>query len=245
MKSESIIQELLRLCKAVPPNQDEGSEEPPKEKLRTSLDDQPPSGPPKEEIPSVIGPSTQIMQAPVDTSLDHPPTQERPHKSAPSAEKSASITVARDTVDATAEDSAAILQGPSPVLESHTGHPAPGDDTSDSDSYLSYASQHDSPVSSRSGTPPLEEPKMLKRAVAIMNQITSDDQHILAQSAALHEKAKLLREQAKKVRDVVRAEQGRRERLEAYFMHWREISPTWPKEWIYDEGKEEYIRTKP
>jgi hypothetical protein len=46
----------------------------------------------------------------------------------------------------------------------------------------------------------------------------------------------MLREQAANVRDVVRAEQGRRERFEAYFKHWREISPTWPKEWIHDEG---------
>jgi hypothetical protein len=80
---------------------------------------------------------------------------------------------------------------------------------------------------------------MLNRAVEIMKQITSDDQQILAQVAVLRKRAKMLREQAKDVRDVVRAERGRRERLEAYFTYWREISPTWPKEWIYDEGEEE------
>jgi hypothetical protein len=79
---------------------------------------------------------------------------------------------------------------------------------------------------------------MLNRAVGIMNQITSDDQRILVQIAALRERAKMLREQAKNVRDVVRVEQGRRKRLEAYFTYWREISPTWPREWIYDEGEE-------
>ncbi|KAG2368834.1 hypothetical protein BDR07DRAFT_1390234 [Suillus spraguei] len=80
---------------------------------------------------------------------------------------------------------------------------------------------------------------MLNRAVEIMNQITSDDQRVLGQIVSLRKKAKMLREQAKNVRDVVRAEQGRRERLEAYFTHWREISPTWPKDWIYDESEEE------
>ncbi|KIK35411.1 hypothetical protein CY34DRAFT_812193 [Suillus luteus UH-Slu-Lm8-n1] len=67
------------------------------------------------------------------------------------------------------------------------------------------------------GTPPPERPQMLNRAVGIMNQITSDDQRILIQIAALHERAKMLWEQAKNVRDVVRAEQGRRMRLEGYF----------------------------
>jgi hypothetical protein len=120
-----------------------------------------------------------------------------------------------------------------------TGRPAPlDDDTSDADSYLSYENQHGSPLSSRSGTPPPEEPEMLNRAVGIMNKITSDDRRILVQIAALRERAKMLREQAKVMRDVVRAEQGRRKRLEAYFTYWREISPTWPKEWIYDEGEE-------
>ncbi|KAG1720063.1 hypothetical protein EDD22DRAFT_938674, partial [Suillus occidentalis] len=70
---------------------------------------------------------------------------------------------------------------------------------------------------SRSGTPLPERPEMLNRAVGIMNQITSDDQRILVQIAALCERAKMLREQAKNMRDVVRAEQGRRKRLEAYF----------------------------
>ncbi|KAG2350751.1 hypothetical protein BDR05DRAFT_954862 [Suillus weaverae] len=235
MKSETIIQELLKLYKVVPLHQDEGSKEP----LRKSIEDQPPSERASEEIPPVAGPSAQLMDIPMDTSLDHPSTQEGPQKSVLSAEKSAPITVARDVADVASVNSAGVLQDLSPVLESHTGHPAPGDDTSDADSYLSYASQHGSPLSSRSGTPPLAKPQMLNRAVGIMNQITSDDQRILGQIAALRKRAKMLREQAKNVRDVVRAEQGRRKRLEPYFTYWREISPTWPKEWIYDEGEEE------
>jgi hypothetical protein len=140
-----------------------------------------------------------------------------------------------------AAENARTSQGPSPVLESHTMHNAPNeDDISDSGSDLSYASKnglYNSPVSSRAGSPPLEEPMMLERAVKIMNQITADDQRILAQIAALRERAATLREQAQKARDVVRAEQGRRVRLEAYFTYWREIAPEWPKEWIYDSGR--------
>jgi hypothetical protein len=241
MKSETIIQELLKLYKVVPQHQDKGSEEPPKKRLRTSVQDQSPSGSIRktsEEI-EVAGPSIQIMDIPVDTSLNHPPIKEGSQKYALSAERNAPITVASDAANVAAVDPAAILQGPSLVPESHTGHPALGNDTSDADSDLSYASQHGSPLSLRSGTPPLEQPQMLNRAVEIMKQITSDDQHILAQVAVLRKRAKMLREQAKDVRDVVRAERGRRERLEAYFTYWREISPTWPKEWIYDEGEEE------
>ncbi|KAG2745137.1 hypothetical protein P692DRAFT_20742855, partial [Suillus brevipes Sb2] len=101
-----------------------------------------------------------------------------------------------------------------------------------------------SPVSSRAGTPPPEEPHMLNRAVSIMKQITTDDQRILAHATALRQRAAGLKEQAKNVRDVVRAERGRRERLEAYFTYWREIAPNWPKDWIYEEGEEDRLRTE-
>jgi hypothetical protein len=79
---------------------------------------------------------------------------------------------------------------------------------------------------------------MLKRAVSIMSQITADDQRLLSQIATLRERAAMLQEQARNVRDVVRAEQGRRARLETYFTYWREIAPEWPKEWLYEESEE-------
>jgi hypothetical protein len=85
---------------------------------------------------------------------------------------------------------------------------------------------------------------MLNRAVDIMKQITVDDQRVLAQAAALRQRAAGLKEQAKNVRDVVRAERGRRVRLEAYFTYWREIAPKWPKDWIYEEGEEDRMRTE-
>ncbi|KAG1781929.1 hypothetical protein EV702DRAFT_1067968 [Suillus placidus] len=85
---------------------------------------------------------------------------------------------------------------------------------------------------------------MLNRAVNVMRQITADDQRVLAQAAALRQRAAGLKEQAKNVRDVVRAERGRRVRLEAYFAYCREIAPEWPKDWIYEEGEEDQIRTE-
>ncbi|KAG2745291.1 hypothetical protein P692DRAFT_20742195, partial [Suillus brevipes Sb2] len=171
MKSVVIIQELVKLSKAVPSLQDEESEEPQRKKAKTT-----------EERHPAAGPSTQTVDLP--------------------------------------------------------------DNSSDSgDSYLSYGSPsqqqyYRSPVSSRAGSPPPEEPHMLNRAVNIMKQITTDDQRILAHAAALRQRAADLKEQARNVRDVVRAERGRRERLEAYFTYWREIAPNWPKDWIYEEGEE-------
>jgi len=150
----------------------------------------------------------------------------------------------RNIGDNAAGHSEGTSEGPSTLPESHQ---APKGDINDSGSDLSYASRNGlyySPVSSRAGTPPLEESRMLERAVKIMNQITADDQCILAQIAALRERAAMLQEQAQNVRDVVRAESGRRMRLEGYFTYWREIAPEWPKEWIYEEGEEERIRTE-
>lgn len=138
----------------------------------------------------------------------------------------------------------------SPLLQSPNGQPAAEDNSSDSGgSYLSYGSPsqqvyYKSPVSSRAGTPPPEEPEMLDRAVNIMKQIIADDNRVLAHAAALRQRAAGLKEQAKNVRDVVRAERGRRVRLEAYFVYWREIAPKWPKDWIYEEGEEDQMRTE-
>jgi hypothetical protein len=140
-------------------------------------------------------------------------------------------------------EAAATSQGPSPIL----GDKAPEDDISDAGSDLSYTSKNGyyySPVSSRAGTPPLEDPRMLERAVKIMNQITADDQRILAQIATLRERAATLKEQAQKVRDVTRAEHGRRERLESYFTYWREIAPEWPTNWLYEEVEEDRFHTE-
>ncbi|KAG2153291.1 hypothetical protein DEU56DRAFT_774233 [Suillus clintonianus] len=260
MKSAAIIRELGKLCNVAPLLQDEESEEPPKKKSRTT-----------EENPPAAGPSTRIIDLPMATSrkyhasyhasrrsainltlwsADHPIIEEDAPTSVMllTAEKITPIIAAGDAADSPPENLAGKSPRLSPVLESHTGHAAAEDVPSDSDSNLSHRSMNQeeyykSPVSSRAGTPPPEEPQMLDRAVNIMKQITADDQRILVQIAALRQRAAALKEQAKNVRDVVRAEKGRRVRLEAYFAHWREIAPKWPKDWIYEEGEEDELRT--
>ncbi|KAG1731144.1 hypothetical protein EDB19DRAFT_1738949 [Suillus lakei] len=241
MKSAAIIRELVNLGKVVPQLQDEVSEEPRRKKSRTT-----------EVSPVAAGPSTRTIDLPMDTSFDHPIIQEGAPTTGPILAAGAGTPI-KAFVDA-GGIAPENLAGKSPSLsalrESPTGHPAAEDDSSDSgDSYLSYGGPdqqqyYKSPVSSRAGTPPPDEQQMLNRAVNIMKQITADDQRVLVQACALRQRAAELKEQARNVRDVVRAERGRRARLEAYFTHWREIAPKWPKDWLYEEGEEDQIRTE-
>ncbi|KAG1746491.1 hypothetical protein EDB19DRAFT_361034 [Suillus lakei] len=239
MKSAVIISELVKLAKVVPLLQDGESEEPPRKKSRTTG-----------ESPPAADPSTRTIDLPMDTCLDHPIIQEDPSASVLILTPVTPIKAGGDAAGIAPENPAGRSPSLSPLLESPNGHPAAEDDSSDSGgSYLSYGSPsqqqyYKSPVSSRAGTPPPEEPQMLHRAVDIMKQITVDDERILVQAAALRQRATGLKEQARNVRDVVRAERGRRVRLEAYFACWREIPPTWPKDWIYEEGEEDQIRTE-
>ncbi|KAG1870945.1 hypothetical protein C8R48DRAFT_770543 [Suillus tomentosus] len=238
MKSTVIIRELVRLSKVVPLLQDEESEEPPRKKSRTT-----------EVGCPAAGPSTRTIDLPLVASFDPPIIKEdAPTPILILAEENKTPTKATRHTGVISTD---ILTGKSPSLSplvaSSNEHLAADDDSSDSGgSYLSYASpsRQRSPVSSRSGTPPPEEPQLLSRAVDIMKQIAADDQRILVQAAALRQRAAGLKEQARKVRDVLRVEQGRRVRLEAYFTYWREITPEWPKDWIYEEGEEDLIRTE-
>jgi hypothetical protein len=180
--------------------------------------------------------------------VDHPIIQEDPPTSILILTAVTPVKATGDAAGIASQNLAEKSPSLSPLLGSPNGHLAAEDISSDSGgSSLSYGSPsqqgcYKSPVSLRAGTPPLEEPQMLERAVNIMKQITTDDQRVLSQAAALRQKAAGLKEQAKNVRDVVRAEQGRRVRLEAYFAHWREITPKWPKDWIYEEGEEDQIR---
>ncbi|KAG2745138.1 hypothetical protein P692DRAFT_20892762 [Suillus brevipes Sb2] len=59
MKSVVIIQQLVKLSKAVPPLQDEESEEPQRKKAKTT-----------EERHPAAGPSTRTVDLPVDTSCE-------------------------------------------------------------------------------------------------------------------------------------------------------------------------------
>ncbi|KAG2343558.1 hypothetical protein BDR05DRAFT_962611 [Suillus weaverae] len=241
MKSAVIVRELVKLGKVVPLPQDEASEEPPRKKLRTT-----------EESRPAAHPSRRTIDLPVDTSFDPPIIQEDAPTSVLilAAENKTPTKAAGDAGGIAPDNLAGKSSSLSPLVESPNRDPAAEDDSSDSGgSYLSYASlnqqqYYKSPVSSRAGTPPPEESHLLNRAVSIMKQITADDQRVLVQAAALRRRAAELKEQARNVRDVVRAERGRRVRLEAYFTYWREIAPSWPKDWIYEEGEEDQIRTE-
>ncbi|KAG2750849.1 hypothetical protein P692DRAFT_20831501 [Suillus brevipes Sb2] len=235
MKSALIIRELVKLC--IPLLPDEESEEPPRKKSRTS-------GPP------AAGPSRRTVDLPMDTGSDYPIIQEDPPTPALLLAAVTPVKAAGDAAGIVPQNLARKSPSLSPLLQSPNGQPAAEDNSSDSGgSYLSYGSPsqqvyYKSPVSSRAGTPPPEEPEMLDRAVNIMKQIIADDNRVLAHAAALRQRAAGLKEQAKNVRDVVRAERGRRVRLEAYFVYWREIAPKWPKDWIYEEGEEDQMRTE-
>lgn len=91
------------------------------------------------------------------------------------------------------------------------------------------------PVSSRSGTPPLANVKDLDRCVTIMQEISAKDVALLTEVTEVRETAAKLRKKARDVRDLVKAESGRRERMEAYFRYWQEIEPMWHRKWLYGE----------
>lgn len=93
------------------------------------------------------------------------------------------------------------------------------------------------PVSSRSGTPPPATVKDLERCVTIMREISAKDVALLDEATDVQETAAKLRKRARDVRDLVKAENGRRERMEAYFRYWQEIEPaTWNREWLYGDN---------
>ncbi|KAG2369230.1 hypothetical protein BDR07DRAFT_1456854 [Suillus spraguei] len=239
MKSAVIIKELVKLYKFVPPLQDEESEKPPRKKPRTTR-----------EGPSAAGPSKRTIDLPMDRSFDHPIIREDPPTSSLLLAAVTPVKAAGNAAGIAPQNPAGRSPSLSPLVLESSEHPAAKDNSSDSGgSFLSYGSPsqqglYKSPVSSRAGTPSPEEPQMLNRAVNIMKQITTDDQRVLAQVATLRQRAAVLKEQGKNVRDIVRVERGRRERLEAYFTYWREIAPKWPKDWIYEEGEEDRIRTE-
>ncbi|KAH7927459.1 hypothetical protein BV22DRAFT_1031799 [Leucogyrophana mollusca] len=106
------------------------------------------------------------------------------------------------------------------------------------DTQLTYATQ---PSCSRASTPPLTEICELERAVRIMRSISSADQVYLTQIDALNDAAAQFRKHAEELRAVLRAEKGRRIRMESYFTYWRDIEPEWPREWIYGKPSNQEI----
>lgn len=91
------------------------------------------------------------------------------------------------------------------------------------------------PVSSRLGTPPAANVVNLEHCVTIMRQISAQDATLLKEVTDVRETAAKLRKRARDIRDLGKAEKGRRERMEAYFRYWQEIEPRWDREWLYGE----------
>lgn len=92
------------------------------------------------------------------------------------------------------------------------------------------------PISTRSETPPPANVNDLTRCVKIMREISAQDVAILDEVTGVRETAAKLRKRARDVRELVKAENGRRERMEAYFRYWQEIEPTWDREWFCGEN---------
>ncbi|KAI6009845.1 hypothetical protein EDC04DRAFT_2906390 [Pisolithus marmoratus] len=109
---------------------------------------------------------------------------------------------------------------------------------SDTDSEMTDITQpsYATPRSSRACTPLPSEVHQVQRAVDIMQHISRNDQTMIAEIARLRETAAQLRKQTQDIRDVVHCEQGRRERMEAYFTYWNKIEGTWPRKWLYGEA---------
>jgi hypothetical protein len=94
---------------------------------------------------------------------------------------------------------------------------------------------YNTPVSSRSSTPFPAYVYDLERCVTIMQEISAKDQALLDQVAALRETAAKLRKRAGDVRDIVKAQGSRRERMETYFRYWQQMDPDWHRQWLYGE----------
>ncbi|KIJ65919.1 hypothetical protein HYDPIDRAFT_27134 [Hydnomerulius pinastri MD-312] len=92
---------------------------------------------------------------------------------------------------------------------------------------------YDTPVSSRASTPQPAYVYDLERSVKIMQEISAKDQALLVQIAAMREAAAKLRQRARDIREMAKAERGRRERMEAFFMYWQNIEYPWDKKWLW------------
>lgn len=93
----------------------------------------------------------------------------------------------------------------------------------------SYVTQgtYATPDTSPEGTPIPADPDELERAVQIISHISASDQAMLNKISELRTIAADARKRASALRSVLRAERGRRERMEAYVRYWQEIAPGW------------------
>ncbi|KAG6381937.1 hypothetical protein JVT61DRAFT_561 [Boletus reticuloceps] len=208
MKSELIIQQLssLQIPKKIRPAENDLEEGPSRKRLKREAV--------SEEVPALPPAAPQDAQPSQDTSAQ-PSAKDPPPPDAGSLAPR-SMSPARKA----------------PVVASYDK-----DLFSGTESEMTEEEQLDfaTPVSSRSETPPPANVNDLKRCVTIMQQISAQDVALLDNVTGIRETAVKLRKRARDVRDLVKAESGRRERMEAYFRYWQEIEPTWDRKWLYGE----------
>ncbi|KAH7883205.1 hypothetical protein F5I97DRAFT_1903058 [Phlebopus sp. FC_14] len=189
-----------------------------------------------------VGPENKGLRTEEDTSEASPAKKkakmaEDPTPRLPPTPESQTVALTDDATKHLYEALSGALQ--QPATESQEDYPMEDDNLySASDSGGSHVTQPDyaTPVSSRSGTPLPSSISQLERSVRIMQEISEQDQAMIAQIAQLREKAAQLRKQTQDIRDVVRAEQGRRERMEAFFTYWTEIEEGWHRKWLWGEA---------
>ncbi|KAH0829170.1 hypothetical protein J3R83DRAFT_2681 [Lanmaoa asiatica] len=212
MKSELIIQQLssLRIPKRTRPAEDDPAEGTSRKRFKreTASEEISVSPTPKKQAALPDIPPTQ--DTPVQSRIEDP----RPPEAGPSAPRS--IPPAHKVPSGLSYDETLFSGTESEMTE---------------EEQLDFAT----PISSRSGTPPLANVKELNRCVTIMQEISAKDVVLLNEVTEVRETAAKLRKRARNVRDLVKAERGRRERMEAYFRYWQETEPTWHRKWLYGE----------
>ncbi|KAF8839089.1 hypothetical protein BDN67DRAFT_798078 [Paxillus ammoniavirescens] len=212
LKSDVIIQELLK--RQVPKSsrhaEDDPEEGPSRKRVKREDDAQPIELPPTPETQEALletqCPRETHIQVPVEAQPPRPPSPPRP----------ASVSQEEDRAKDLVFDEGLF---------------------SGTESEMTEVSQngYNTPISSRSSTPFPSYVYDLERSVTIMQEISAKDQALLSQVATLRETAAKLRKRAGDVRDIVKAQRTRRERMDTYFRYWQQMDPDWHRQWLYGE----------
>ncbi|KIJ15512.1 hypothetical protein PAXINDRAFT_11630 [Paxillus involutus ATCC 200175] len=210
LKSDFIIQELLK-CQ-VPKNSRHAEDDPEEgpSKKRVKREDQPIELPPTPESQTALletqRPRETHIQAPGEAQPPRPPSPPRPASVAREEDRAVDLVFDEGLFSGTESEMTEVTQN-----------------------------GYNTPVSSRSSTPFPAYVYDLERCVTIMQEISAKDQALLDQVAALRETAAKLRKRAGDVRDIVKAQGSRRERMETYFRYWQQMDPDWHRQWLYGE----------
>ncbi|KAI6007714.1 hypothetical protein F5J12DRAFT_830254 [Pisolithus orientalis] len=216
------------------PADDDHDQGPPKKKARHTKIAQ-------EQLPAT--PESQFAPLIVETA--HRPSQQTrdPGMVTPSCQGSLPVTSNTSAAPQRNEASASLRQRQTahPTIVEAVSPKEPVLDSdlfSDTDSEMTNITQpsYATPRSSRACTPLPSGVDQVERAVEIMQHISNNDQIMMVEITRLRETAAKLRKQTQDIRDLVRCERGRRERIEAYFTYWNKIEETWPRKWLYGEA---------